>query len=329
MSFFGTINKIIQPDKKPFVGVYGVTSVGKSTFLNAMLQNNDLKVGMGETTKKIHVIQHEEDEKKSNIFDTKIEKEYLFKDIPILKEISIVDIPGTNQSFSDNDIINVVKNIDVIIWIFDIHSDISERDKYFLKNVILENMIQTVVILNKVDSGLDDIDLSCPDEYNDFMQDARSRRDTIISFFKKTGAEDLISSVFPVSAKKLCLPIDNNYFSNKNNIKRQKFILEWNNQLVKISKDTVKRKFMLKLSYKRIEEKVSKDIEKQKKIAITIYKNKISEKINDIDDKVVLKKHKYFFDYVAIKNNVLAGFVVNYNYKKELINLSSKIREIA
>ena len=81
----------------PLVGVYGVTSVGKSTFLNALLKNGEFKVGLGETTKQLHVIKDFENQKHIDFENVSLPIEYIFKELPLLKHFSIVDVPGSNM----------------------------------------------------------------------------------------------------------------------------------------------------------------------------------------------------------------------------------------
>lgn len=214
--------KLGLSSRKPLVGVYGVTSVGKSTFLNVLLNSDEFESSMGETTKKVHVIQHTKDKREVEFPNTTLETEYVKKQFSILKNFSIVDIPGTSKSFSTDDIAAVTEELDVVIWMFDIQGDISPADTEFLNKILLKNMIKVVVVLNKIDSGMGDIDFDDADEKNEFVSEIAGRIETIYSFFENNSAEGLLVEVIPVSARKLFKNIlvkkDKNLLKHRKNI---------------------------------------------------------------------------------------------------------------
>jgi len=302
----------------PLVGVYGVTSVGKSTFLNALLKSREFKVGLGETTKKVHVIKDFENQKNIDFKNVSLPVEYVFKKIPLLKQFSIVDVPGSNKSFSDGDIENIVKELDVIVWVFDIQGDVSRRDVDFLKNVIVENMVKTIVILNKIDSGMSDIDFDDDTEKNEFIEDVESRRDSILDLFKSGQAEDLLVTVFPMSSKKLFSGVT----KNKNLNGQHKAIEEI---LISVSKSCFVQKEIFRNGYGKVKSIAIKDVDGYKK---DILKNKVAKlksSLKNISDNDILEGR---FNENQVFDRGLPSFGAGGRYRSELEKINKKIEGI-
>ena len=313
-------SKAIFQEDLPLVGVYGVVSVGKSTFLNALLRNDEFKVGIGETTKKLHVIKDKMNQKKIKFDGISLDVEYIFKELPLLKNFSLVDVPGTNKSFSDKDINIIIKKLNVIIWIFDIHGDISQRDSEFLQNVIIKNSVKTVVILNKIDSGMEDIDFDDNQEKKEFILDVKDRTDKIYSFFKSKNAEELLVTIIPLSAKKLLSRVKKN--SSKKFNQKHKNIEDI---LISISKSAFIQQEIFSTDYGKLSDKINKDIDNQAK-------NIIKDKSKEIKDKLSTK-----LDIDLINNNIserrlisqnINSLNINDKYSKEIEKIHKKIRGI-
>jgi small GTP-binding protein len=318
-NIMGSIKSVLQ-GHLPLVGVYGVTSVGKSTFLNALLKNNEFKVGIGETTKKIHVIKDIDNQKKIDFDNISLDVEYIFKEVPLLKKFSLVDVPGTNKSFLDKDINIIVKKLNVIIWIFDIHGDISQRDLEFLQNVIIKNSVKTVVILNKIDSGMEDIDFEDEEEKNEFISDIKDRTNKIYSFFKSQNAEELLVTIIPLSAKKLLSNVkktNNNRFNTKHkNIE---------DILISISNSAFIHKKIFKTDYDQIHNNLNREIDSQ---ANNILKNKrkqIKNKLYKISDNDINSNN---INEEKILGTGVNKINIDSKYFKELEKIHKEIKEI-
>jgi len=155
----------------PLVGVYGEVSVGKSTFLNALLKNKVFDSSLGETTKKVYVMQHKDSIKRA-ITHQSIPIEYKQSEISLLTKFSIVDIPGSNKSFSSDQVKSAVENLEVIVWLHELSKDISPEHKKFIQDVKGFN-IKIIVFFNKIDGVFEDID---SDEVADMLQQVKNRK---------------------------------------------------------------------------------------------------------------------------------------------------------
>ena len=303
----------------PLVGVYGVTSVGKSTFLNALLKNSEFKVGLGETTKQLHIIKDFENQKYIDFEKVSLPIEYIFKDLPILKHFSIVDVPGSNKSFSDEDLEVITKKLDVIIWVFDIHGDISERDVHFLKNVILKNMVKTVVILNKIDSGMDDIDFDENREKEEFIDDIKSRQTSILNFFKHNQAEELLVTVLPMSAKKLFYDVTKR--KNKN-LEKQHRTME--KILVSVAKSAFMQKEIFRNSYDEVKKVAKKEIDVLEKEILYEKIRKLETVLDNISDDDIIENN---FHQDKLLDKTLPTFKIKRKYRNELKKIHKKIED--
>jgi predicted GTPase len=74
--------------------IVGEFNVGKSTFINALLRNKILKEGVLPTTAKICILRHRSSQGTNVTLDEDYEELYLEENF--LKNIALVDTPGTN-----------------------------------------------------------------------------------------------------------------------------------------------------------------------------------------------------------------------------------------
>lgn len=310
-------------NKKPIVGVYGVVSVGKSTFLNALLRTNEFETGIGETTKNIYILQHDTEIKKLNFDDVSFTKNYILKDLDILNSFSIVDLPGANKSFSDAEITKVIEKLDVIVWILDIQGDISSRDVDFIQNVLLKNMIKTVVILNKIDSGVEDVDFENAQESQEFIDDITSRKNKILKFFQDEKAEELLVAVFPMSAKKLFSSILKN-----DNLMYKEQHEKIEEMLISISKSAMHQKRVFQNLYNGLKSNVEKMLNENSKIVLNNYRDSLENELFNIDDTLIMSEEiKEHIDTTKIIDENLNIFVINEEYKEILSEIEIQLEK--
>lgn len=109
---------LIKSLEKPFMFVViGEVKSGKSSFINSLIGEDICAVDADICTDKVHLVEYSE-EYKSEIVDTYLE----IKSIPspILKEISIVDTPGTDSIVSEHEKITrrFAPNSNIIFFVF-------------------------------------------------------------------------------------------------------------------------------------------------------------------------------------------------------------------
>ncbi|GAB6189834.1 hypothetical protein JCM30566_15760 [Marinitoga arctica] len=99
--------------------IVGEVNSGKSSFINALLKNKELtKVSPQTCTDKINVIEYSEEPYEKDLPDKYIK--YIGRPYEILKNIRIVDTPGTNSMIIEHEKIteSFVPEADLIIFIF-------------------------------------------------------------------------------------------------------------------------------------------------------------------------------------------------------------------
>jgi tetratricopeptide (TPR) repeat protein len=165
-------------DEPPLVAVMGEYSVGKSTFINALLRKGLLPTGEGVTTGTITVMQYGEEErmrvvrKDGSVEDlagltsvdqfvreTGSDKSVLMIDhvdvflcADILKRIRIVDTPGLNAPFPEHKQITerYLAESDAILFLFSVEAAGKSGEKQFLDK-LQEHRRKAVAVVNQVD----------------------------------------------------------------------------------------------------------------------------------------------------------------------------------
>ena len=173
---------------KPNVGVFGVNSAGKSTFLNALLGEKKFKMGLSETTSEITRLYNSD--KIYEIPNVKDEK----ANFENLKYFNLFDIPGFGKYFDEKILKEVLPYLDIVFWIVDISKGITKEDKNFLNSI--KNLdTQIMIIANK-------IDVVTEDELGGGYQAVENEIKKIKEFFKKEKLSDNLIGIIPLSAKK-------------------------------------------------------------------------------------------------------------------------------
>lgn len=164
--------------------IVGEFNSGKSSTLNALLGKNYLKDGVTPTTSKINYIRYGE-----TFSSVDIDTNNLLVNIPVdwLKEISLVDTPGTNAVIRGHEQITkeFVPRSDLVLFITSVDRAFSESERQFLQN-IEQYRKKIICILSKIDI------LETENEINEVIQFLKN------SFKGLLGIEPII---FPVSSK--------------------------------------------------------------------------------------------------------------------------------
>ena len=129
--------------------VVGEFNAGKSAFINALLGDEVLEEGVTPTTTKVNILRFGE-EKESITISENIES--LTLNSPLLKEISIVDTPGTNAIIREHEEITslFIPRSDLILFVTSADRPYTESEKTFLEQIQAWGK-KVVLVINKID----------------------------------------------------------------------------------------------------------------------------------------------------------------------------------
>jgi small GTP-binding protein len=173
-----------QLDELFLLVVVGEFNAGKSAFINALLGDRILAEGVTPTTADIHVLRYGE-----TLTQEPFGEDYLLIQAPVdwLREISMVDTPGTNAVIQRHQEITeeFVPRSDLVLFVTSADRPFSESERGFLERIRQWGK-KIVIVVNKFD---------LVDEPEDQAQ--------ILAFVAKNAA-DLLGTepeIFPVSAR--------------------------------------------------------------------------------------------------------------------------------
>ncbi|MEN8165305.1 MAG: dynamin family protein [Acidobacteriota bacterium] len=143
-----------QLDDLFLVVVVGEFNAGKSSLLNALVGEAVLAEGVTPTTSQIHVIRWGETVSRIEQADG-VEEVYL--PLPLLREITLVDTPGTNALERRHEALTqeYVPRSDLVLFVTSSDRPVSESERLFLQGV-REWGKKVVVVVNKIDILQDD-----------------------------------------------------------------------------------------------------------------------------------------------------------------------------
>jgi len=168
--------------------VVGEFNAGKSAFINALLGERILAEGVTPTTTKVNILRFGEEKKKSSLSEN---VESLTFEADFLKEISIVDTPGTNAIIREHEEITslFVPRSDLILFITSADRPFTESERIFLENIRSWGK-KVVLVINKIDI------LQSPEALEEIQNFVAENAKTTL----KT-----IPEIFPISAQKALL----------------------------------------------------------------------------------------------------------------------------
>ena len=175
---------IEQLDEFFLLVIVGEFNSGKSAFINALAGTRIVEEGVTPTTAQINVLQYGE------TLDRDIREPALHvisAPVPLLKEIHIVDTPGTNAVIREHERITneFVPRSDLVLFITSADRPFTETERAFLEQVRSWGK-KVVVVINKVDILESDGQL---DQVRTFVADSAR---TLLGFNPE---------IFPVSAR--------------------------------------------------------------------------------------------------------------------------------
>ncbi|HEX2978997.1 MAG TPA: dynamin family protein [Anaerolineaceae bacterium] len=149
---------IQQLDEIFLLVVVGEFNAGKSAFINAFLGQRLLKEGVTPTTTQINIIRYGE------MNDRQVVDEHqhiLSLPAEVLREISIVDTPGTNAIIREHEAITAlfVPRSDLVLFITSVDRPFTESERAFLED-IRDWGKKIVIIVNKIDLLNEDEELN-------------------------------------------------------------------------------------------------------------------------------------------------------------------------
>jgi len=135
-------------DELFMVVVVGEFNAGKSAFINALLGSEVLEEGVTPTTHKIHVIKYGDSpsrEERDGIL-------YVFYPAPWLKDLNIVDTPGTNAVLREHQMITekFVPHSDFVLFVTSADRPFTESERLFI-GLIRDWGKKLVAVVNKAD----------------------------------------------------------------------------------------------------------------------------------------------------------------------------------
>ncbi len=174
-----------QLDELFLLVIVGEFNAGKSALINALLGRELLAEGVTPTTAKIHLVSWGEIETRETIDAV---SERLTAPVEILRQLSLVDTPGTNALDRSHEALTTdyVPRADLVLFVTSADRPFSESERVFLEH-IREWGKKVVVAVNKIDI------LKSPGDISE-----------VLNWVRSNGMRLLGSTpeVFPVSALK-------------------------------------------------------------------------------------------------------------------------------
>ncbi len=178
------VESIQQLDDFFLLVVVGEFNAGKSAFINALIGERVVEEGVTPTTTKVNILRYGE-EREQKVISEIIDQITL--DADYLKEISIVDTPGTNAIIREHEQITsrFVPRSDLILFVTSADRPFTESERLFLEQIQSWGK-KVVLVINKID----------------ILQDTQALEE-IQSFVEENGKKVLKIDpvIFPVSAQ--------------------------------------------------------------------------------------------------------------------------------
>lgn len=181
-------SSIQQLDELFLLVVVGEFNAGKSALINALVGEKILKEGVTPTTTRVNILRYGEE---TASFQDAEDIQYLTSPAPFLREISIVDTPGTNAIIREHEEITsrFIPRSDLVLFITSADRPFTESERLFLKE-IREWKKKVVVVINKIDL------LQSPEELEEVIDFINTHSKTLLDFSPE---------IFPLSARQAYL----------------------------------------------------------------------------------------------------------------------------
>jgi small GTP-binding protein len=142
-------HSIAQLDELFLLVVVGEFNSGKSVFINALLGQPVLEEGVTPTTTRIHLLKHGAAAERS-VAEASVD--VVTAPVDLLREINIVDTPGTNAIHREHEAItqDFVPRSDMVLFVTSADRPFTESERAFLQR-IRDWGKKVVVVVNKID----------------------------------------------------------------------------------------------------------------------------------------------------------------------------------
>ncbi len=140
---------IRQLDELFLLVVVGEFNAGKSAFINALLGERLLEEGVTPTTTRIQILRYGEQQGRA------ISSEGVYvltAPLEILREINIVDTPGTNAIYREHEALtrDFVPRSDLVLFVTSVDRPFTESEREFLESIRAWGK-KLLIVLNKID----------------------------------------------------------------------------------------------------------------------------------------------------------------------------------
>jgi len=145
---------ILQLDELFLIVVVGEFNAGKSALINALLGQKVLPEGTTPTTSHVTLVKWGEQVTEQAVDENSAIYTY---PLPLLKELNIVDTPGTNAIIRHHERLTdeFVPRSDLVLFITSADHPLTESERQFLERILTWGK-KVVIVLNKVDIFEDD-----------------------------------------------------------------------------------------------------------------------------------------------------------------------------
>jgi small GTP-binding protein len=178
-------DSIAQLDELFLLVVVGEFNAGKSALINALLGEPVLAEGVTPTTTRINLVRYGEASSRETVDEV---TEELTHPAPLLRDLTIVDTPGTNALDRRHEAITAefVPRADLVVFVTSADRPFSESERVFLERIRQWGK-KIVVVLNKIDILKNDGEI-----------------DQVVGYITHHSREllDMTPPVFPVSAQR-------------------------------------------------------------------------------------------------------------------------------
>jgi len=140
---------LAQLDELFLIVIAGEYNSGKTAFINTLLGDYFLKTGVTPTTDKITILGYGDSQREQIIEPGKSSIEL---PVPLLKEVRIVDTPGTNAILRKHESLTTdfIPRSDIVIFVTSVDRPFTESERGFLEKIIQWGK-KIIFVINKID----------------------------------------------------------------------------------------------------------------------------------------------------------------------------------